>query len=323
MREVPSPRICIFFSLIISLLLIFLFLLTSCGKKGDPTLKAYEKPASPSGFSALHRESKIILSWNFPKNLESSIKGFYLLKSATGDFEKLSFLESNQRTFTDTNFSIGSEYRYKIISESMKNVLSDDSIMLSIKPKNPPDPPHEIQFNVEYNSLILSWSDVGEGILYNVYKSEKQGEQPPTSVNPEPIGETFFKDSFNVNKKVYYTIRSLTGSDIRDEGSASEEIVIDPGEFVPSAPGSLQAVPTRETIHIVWKEPAETWVTSYKVYRELDEKEGYVFIGSTFTTSYQDTENPLLKRNYRVTALGPAKEGPPAEIRDVVFIPTK
>jgi hypothetical protein len=253
--------------------------------------------------------------------MESGTKGFYILKSTSGDFEKLVFLESTHRTFTDNNFSIGSEYSYKIISESLKNILSDDSSILRIKPVNPPDPPREIYFNVEYNSLLLSWSNVGEGVLYNIYKSEKQGDQPLTAINPDPIKETFFSDVFNVNKRVYYTIRSLTGSEIRDEGAPSEELVIDPKDFVPSAPGSLQVIPTRETIHIVWKEPAETWVTGYNVYRELNEKEGYVFIGSTQSTSFQDTKNPLLKRNYRVTAVGPEKEGPPAEIMNVVFIP--
>jgi fibronectin type 3 domain-containing protein len=323
MRVEPSPRVSKFLSSILFLLLVFSFLLPSCGKKGDPTLKSYEKPVAPTEFSALHRESEIILSWNFFRNRESSIKGFHILKASNGEFEKLAFLDNTQRTFSDTSYTTGSEYSYKIISESLKNILSDDSNILRIKPKNPPAPPSDIHFKAEYNSLTLSWNNAGEGFFYNVYKSEKKGEYPLSPVNPEPIKVTDFRDVFNVNKRVYYTIRSLTGSEIRDEGALSREIVVDPREFVPSPPESLQAVPTRETIHLVWKEPAETWVTGYKLYREIDPKEGYVFIGSTQSTSFQDTENPLLKRNYRVTALGPEREGPPAVIMDIVFIPPK
>ncbi len=55
-------------------------LLPSCGKKGDPTLKSYEKPEPPSGLRAIHRESEIILLWEFPKDKEITIKGFHLMK---------------------------------------------------------------------------------------------------------------------------------------------------------------------------------------------------------------------------------------------------
>ena len=44
----------VFFSLVI----VPLCFLAACGKKGDPTLKAYEKPAAPSTLSAMHREDR-------------------------------------------------------------------------------------------------------------------------------------------------------------------------------------------------------------------------------------------------------------------------
>ncbi len=35
-----------------------LFLLASCGKKGEPVLKSYEKPDAPSGLRAIHGDDK-------------------------------------------------------------------------------------------------------------------------------------------------------------------------------------------------------------------------------------------------------------------------
>src|SRR3989337_3925789 len=67
-------------SSLLPFLLIFCLLIISCGKKGEPTLKSYEKPDPPSNLRAIHRESEIILLWDFPKNKENTIKGFYLMK---------------------------------------------------------------------------------------------------------------------------------------------------------------------------------------------------------------------------------------------------
>ncbi len=321
------------------LLLTFCFLFTACGKKGDPTLKSYEKPDPPSGLRAIHRETEIILLWEFPKDKESGIKGFHLMKSilpppsipplpnsdirgvkdVREDFEKIAFLESDQRSYGDINFKVEGIYKYKIISLSLKDVASNDSIVIEVKPKNLNAPPVNLSFKIDYDSIMLTWESAGEGILYNVYRSNKKGIYSLMPLNKEPLKETLFRDHFDINKITYYTIRSLTGGTIRDEGSASKEIIIDSSEFVPTAPEALQAVVTRENVYLIWKEPPETWVTGYKVYRETTKEKGFTLIGETSTPSFVDKDNPLAKRNYRVTALGPSKESLPAEIRNVMY----
>ncbi len=300
-----------------------LLLLVSCGKKGDPTLKSYEKPEPPSRLGAIHRESEIILSWEFPKDKEPTIKGFHLMKSTDGDFEKVAFLESDKRSYIDTDFKIESEYIYKIISQNLKGVISNNSNIIHIVPKAVPSSPGNIQFKIGHDSLILNWESAGDGILYNIYKSEKRGLYSLTPLNKEPLKGTSLKDNLDTKRHVYYTIRSLVESDIRDEGSASEEIEIDPSEFIPSSPSDLQAVVTEENIYLIWREVPEMWLVGYMVYREINEGEGFVLIGETQTPSFLDKDNPLRKRSYRITAIGPSKEGPPAEIRDIIFVPQR
>ncbi len=303
------------------LLLTACCLLTSCGKKGDPTLKSYEKPDPPSVLRAIHRESEIILLWEFPKDKEPAIKGFYLMKSTGGDFEKIAILENNKRSYIDNDFKTGSTYKYKIVSQNLKGIISNDSNIIQIIPETSPPPPGNILFKIEHDSLILNWESAGVRIMYNIYKSNEKGTYQLMPVNKEPVKETSFRDNFDIKGPVYYTIRSLVGSDIRDEGAASEEIEINPFEFIPSSPSGLQAVVKKENVYLIWKEAPETWVVGYKVYREINKKEGFIFIGETQTPAFLDKDKPSTKRNYRVTALGPSKEGPPAEIRDIVFIP--
>ena len=310
----------IFSILIFSCLLftVFFLLIPACGKKGDPTLKSFEKPDAPTGLRAIHRESEIIVLWDFPKNKQGAIKGFHLLRSSNGDFQKIAFIENTGRSFTDTDFMIGLPCKYKVVSENLRGIISSDSDSINIKPESPPAPPSNIFFHAEYNSITLTWDSAGEGIYYNIYRSDKKGTYTLTPVNKTPVKDTFFVDYFDIKKPVYYAIRSLTGSFIRDEGPASYEITTDPSELVPSAPEALQAVAAKEHIYLIWKEPRETWVTGYKIYREVNKAEGFILIGETTSPSFIDKENISMKRSYLVTAIGPAKEGPPAEIRDIM-----
>jgi fibronectin type 3 domain-containing protein len=241
--------------------------------------------------------------------------------AASAVFQKIAFLKNDIRHYIDKDFKTGTTYEYKIVSRNLKDVTSNDSNIVRISPEAVPSPPGNIQFKAEHDSLILSWKSAGDKIFYNIYKSNEKGKYHLMPLNQEPIKETSFGDRFNIEIPVYYTIRSVTEDDTRDEGPASEEIVVDPSEFIPSSPSDIQAAVTKQSVYLSWKEPPETWVTGYKVYRELDRKEGFVLIGETQTPAYLDKDRPSTKRSYRVTAIGPSKEGPPVEIRDVVFVP--
>ncbi|NWF52112.1 MAG: hypothetical protein HXY47_03425 [Nitrospirae bacterium] len=314
----------------IIILFIFCSLIFSCGKKGDPTLKSYEKPPAPSNLKAIHRESEILLFWDFPEGEEDTIKGFQLLragvdisKEASDNFERLAFLEPDKRTYTDTDFKIGSQYRYKIVSKNFKGIVSKDSNIIDVLLEEPPLSPERLFFAIDFNFITLNWKSVEEKVFYNIYKSDKSGIYSLTPLNNEPLKETSFRDSFDVRKTVYYTVRSLKRTDIRSEGAPSEELVVSPSDFVPSAPEGLQAVVSEDKVYLIWKEVQETWIDGYRVYRQTDTSTGYIFIGETTVPAFIDNEKPLIKRNYRVAALGPSKEGTPAEIRDIMFIPFK
>lgn len=295
------------------------FLLCSCGKKGDPTLRLYEKPEPPSDFTAVHRESDIILSWEFPKNKESSAKGFILFKSENGEFKKTAFLANTFRSYKDSDFQTGVLYRYKIVTLSLKNVTSDDSRVQEATPSELPSPPESLSYSLGNDTLNIMWNSQGEGILFNIYKREKEAFFTSVPLNKEPLRIPVFLDSFHISKTVYYTVRSLKITNIINEGPPSAEIIVDPSELMPSAPSELQAVSTREKVYLIWKEPAETWISGYRIYRQMGREALYVLIGETVIPSFIDTATPSVARNYRVTAVGPSREGPAAEIRDIMF----
>ena len=69
-----------------------------------------------------------------------------------------------------------------------------------------------------------------------------------------------YSDTFELTKPIYYTIRSLLNNEYRNEGPASDEIEVNPADFVPLRPEGLQAIFAGDKVVISWKESPETWV---------------------------------------------------------------
>jgi len=305
----------------LSLLIVPLFFLAACGKKGAPTLKEYEKPAQPALIKAIHREEKIILQWSYPAEKEKAVADFIILKSSGAEFKKLVHIEKSKRFYEDNDFETGGNYKYKIIAQSFKGVYSDDSNIIGISPLNPPSPPLNLSFAIRDSSLIISWEPSGKGLLYNVYKSLEKGKYGLSPVNLTPISESSFTDSFNISKTVYYTVRSLHATEIRDEGSPSGELEVAPSVLVPSTMKKVRYHAAADRVFFYWDNPEESWVSRFRIYRRTAGQD-YLLIGETQIPVFVDKEPPLTKRDYRLNAVGPDKEGPGIEIREVIYTPS-
>ena len=304
---------------VLSLLIVPLLLLAACGKKGDPTLKEYEKPAEPSALKAIHREAHIILLWNYPADKESAIADFIVLKSSGAEFEKLAPADKSKRTFEDTSFETGITYSYKIIARNLKGVNSSDSNMVVVTPLAVPPPPSGLSFSIQGHSLLLAWKPAGEGLHYNIYRSLEKGKYGISPVNSNPLSDTSFTDAFNINKTVYYTVRSLRAGAIRDEGAPSEELAVDPAALIPSPLRNVTYFAASDKVFLYWDEPVESWVTGFRIYRKKEGQENYQLLGETQIPVFVDTEPSRENNDYRLHAIGPAKEGPGTELRGVKY----
>jgi fibronectin type 3 domain-containing protein len=302
----------------LSLLIAPLLFLSACGKKGAPTLKEYEKPAAPSSLKAIHREERIVLLWSYPAEKETAIADFIVLKSSGAEFEKLVLLEKNKRIYEDTVFETGTTYSYKIVARNFKGVNSSDSNMVVVKPLAVPPHPSGLAFSIQGNSLHLNWKPAEQGLSYNIFRSFEKGKYGISPLNSKPVSDNSFTDAFNINKTVYYTIRSLHSSEIRDEGAPSEELAVDPSTLVPSQLRNVTYFAAPDKVFLYWDEPEESWVTSFRIYRK-NEGQDYQLTGETQIPVFVDKEPSLTSNDYRVTAAGPAREGPWAEVRGVKY----
>lgn len=291
-----------------------------CGKKGDPTLKSYEKPETPTRLSAVHREDAIFITWAYPAAKEHLMAEFIILRSTGAEFEKLSEVDKDQRSYIDKDIRIGNRYEYRVISQNLRGVNSNDSAVVSASVVQVPLPPTELSYKVAGDTVTISWKPVNSDSLYNVYRRTARGSFGMKPINPQPLSAPTFTDTFSVDRAHHYIVRSLTGSSVRDESAASEELTVDAADLVPPMPLNLQAFPAPHNVILVWAEIDALWVTGYNVYRK---KEGndFVLLGKTQTPTFLDPDAPVSNREYRVTAVGIGKEGPAAEIKNIMFIP--
>lgn len=300
---------------------IILFAVASCGKKGDPTLKEYEKPAQPTLLRAIHRQEKIVLYWNYPSEKEKAVESFIIFKSSGADFKKLLHIEKSKRSYEDTDFNAGGTYRYKIIAQSFKGVYSDESNIIGVSPLNPPPPPLKPAFAIRDKSLLISWGPAEKGLHYNVYRSLEKGKYDLSPANSAPISESSFTDNFDPGKTVYYTVRSLHATEIRDEGAPSDELKVDPSELVPSTIKNVRYHIAADRVFLYWDNPEESWVSRFRIYRRTAGQD-YLLIGETQIPVFIDIGAPLTNRDYRLNAVGPDKEGPGVEIRELIYVPS-
>lgn len=247
-----------------------LLLLSACGTKTPPSLKAYEKPPVPTELSAVHREDKVLLTWTYPESLRTILKGFQVLRSEGQGFERIAFLSNDKSSFEDTGFKPGSRYKYNVIAKNLKDILSMDSNIITVRPLPLPSPPAGISFSVKADSIELSWNLSGAGVCYNIYRAAEKGRYVEAPLNREPVCAAIFKDDkLFPDRTVFYSIRALLNTPIKDEGYASGEVEVNPSLFVPSAPLDISATRTEAGVYLTWKEASEQWVKGYEVYRKM------------------------------------------------------
>ncbi|HYQ48410.1 MAG TPA: hypothetical protein VEP69_05030, partial [Thermodesulfovibrionales bacterium] len=216
----------------------------------------------------------------------------------------------------------GTIYHYKIIAQSFRGVYSDASPIVEVSPVTVPQPPDSLSYTVSSNRITLSWSPRNAEDKFNVYKAAEKGSYGLSPLNPAPLSEPSFTETFSVNKIVYYTVRSLRGSAIRDEGGPSEELRFDPADLTPLPPENVEAYPAPDRVLLAWSISPEPWVTGYRIYRRTGGAE-FILIGKTQIPTFVDMGSGLTQRDYRITAMGPAKESPAAEIMNIVHTPQR
>src|SRR5512135_161107 len=146
-----------------------LLLFAACGQKGRPTMKSFEKPSPVTEMKAIHRDGKVIISWFYSRQAKLTVKGFYIERAeGQAPFETAAFLNGDATLYVDDHFEVGKEYRYRIRVYSLRNVISDESPELKVKPVRLPEPPKNLAVRVTNDAVEITWQKAADGVTYNI-----------------------------------------------------------------------------------------------------------------------------------------------------------
>lgn len=301
-----------FFSKIftVSVLIIALAIIASCGKKGPPRLPVYEPPPPPSALTAIHRDGVVVLTWVYPDASRGIIEAFSVLRTTAGKAVEVALTPDTG--YTDKVTAYGVSLSYKVFAMGRDGMASGGTDEVIVVPHEAPLAPSGLTVRVIPMGALIEWAHAEPGVLFNVYRSGVAGAEPLLKpLNPEPIDAMSFKDNPLMKAPVFYSVRALRGGAARDEGPATFEARLEPSDFVPAAPSTVRAVFAGGKVLLAWKESPELWVMSYRIYRDSGDGR-FVLVGESRTPSFVEARPPGGRPAYRVTALGPRAEGPPS-----------
>ncbi len=295
--------------------LFYIFILclisSACGKKAPPTLRPFEKPDRPENLRAIHNEKGLIISWSYPDRRRTEIRGFILLRSEGRDFERIGYVDARESklSYTDRKFNSGKAYRYRVLAKSLRGVMSD-AVEITATPSPLPQPPENPRFVIKNELIELSWNEIGA--CFNIYKAYEGGDY--FLLNEKPLCKTLFTDRASPERPVRYIIRSVTLTDIINEGPPSEVVTIRPEDYIPSPPSEIRLVPDKGRVFILWRESPETWVRGYRIYRRLEDERDFKIIGESLIPAFTDATLEGLEGKrifYMIKAVGPSAESLP------------
>jgi len=313
----PVRRFSIVTTLLVSLNA--LLLMASCGQKGYPTLRSFEKPHQIAALRALHREHEVILSWDRPAETKVILQGIEIERAeATGrettlgepDFRLIARLPGDGAGFVDKDVQAGTRYVYRIRAVSARDVYGAFSPMLDVTPQEPPPSPRGLRYAVGIDSVEISWERLDGDVLYDIYRSRQAGARPGEPTNKAPLEESRFTDRADSTGIVYYSVKAFRRTPLRDEGPLSQELEVNPATFRPGAPEGLRIVPSDRAIFLLWKENPELWVKGYRIYRKGPSDPDQTLIGFSVTPAFRDGAPQTGPARYCISAQGPLAESP-------------
>jgi hypothetical protein len=289
----------------------------SCGQKGYPTLRSFEKPHQITAMRALHRGDEIILSWDRPAETKVILQGLEIERAVAAsreaaqseqDFRLIARLPGDAAGLTDEDVRAGTRYLYRLRPVSARGVYGDFSPVLDVIPEEPPPAPRGLRYTVNGDSVEISWERLEGDVLYDIYRSRQAGAQPGAPRNTAPLEESRFTDKADPAGIVFYSVKAFRRTALRDEGPLSQELEVNPATFRPGPPEGLRFVSSDRAVFLLWRENPEPWVRGYRIYRKGPSDPDLVLIGFSAGPAFRDEAPPASHARYCISAQGPAAE---------------
>ena len=267
-------------------------------KSAKASAKAVAAPAVPQNVTAKATgDRELTISWKAVSGATQYNLYRYNGAKKTYVYKGTTFATAAKPTqYIDKTLAAGTTYYYKVVAVTKTDDLtltSDKSASANAKAVAAPAVPSNVTVKATADkTLTVSWKAVSGATQYNVYRyrgSDKQyhyiGTVRTTAAKP-----TEYADSgLNLGTTYHYKVVAVTKTDdltlTSDKSKDASAKVLG----TPAVPQNVKAVSNKaKTATVSWS--AVTGATQYNVYRYNGTKKTYVYVGTSYGTSYDVTD---------------------------------
>ncbi len=258
---------------------------------GKPTLNVSPVLQRPE----IWKNGMVALTWEFPKELDSLLMGFQLLKSTNhkAGFEEAKGMLSNEKRFVVDSIPFPITY-YKIQAYTFYgDVLNSQVMAAQLKDSTPPLPPNDIQIIVDTTGLVqISWLANNEEDLdgYRIFRANALHEEF-IQVTKEVVRDTFFLDRIdlkNLSTKIYYKI---IAQDLHfNKSDFSETVGVIKPNIIPPVPPVIKKIKNSgNSIELYWvNSPSKGVKENWLLRKEVKSKKWVKVFSAKKSTHYTD-----------------------------------
>ena len=315
----------------------------SCGVKAGPSLpkKVLSNPAK--NFRVFVRSDGALLRWNAPQeNTDGSpllnLGGFGVFRSET-EFEKIcvscprdfsqifdyNYVGSKNKNpeaatffYLDTALEFKNLYTYKLQTYTENGDAGLSTRDVDVYWDAPPLKPDKVIAEKNGRLTTVRWdapltnedgTPAEEIYGYNLYRSEKRGDESLFPLNNEVFKETVGEDIPSENEKVYYySVRAVkkVKNSMVESASSSEVAVSYMDTSPPGIPTGLAAIPVEDGVLLKWVPKAEKDFSGFNIYRKTGKEKDFVKINTSLVkiASWIDVDAKVKHRYaYAVTSV--------------------
>ena len=315
----------------------------SCGVKDGPYLPKQRLSNPAKNFRVFVRSKGVLLRWNAPhENTDGSpllsLGGFRVFRADTAfkkicfscprDFSQIfdyNYMGSKNKApeaikffYLDTALEFKNLYTYKLQTYNENNDAGQSTGAVDVYWDAPPLKPDKVISEKSGRLITVSWdapltnedgTPAEEIYGYNLYRSEKKGEEPSVPLNNKVFKKTVAEDIPPKFDKVYYysvrAVRKVKNSMV-ESASSSEVAVSYMDTSPPGIPTGLAAIPVEEGVLLKWVPKAEKDFSGFNIYRKTGKEKDFVKIntGLVKTVSWVDADVKVKYRYvYAVTSV--------------------
>lgn len=204
---------------------------------------------------------EVLLSWEYPENMNAYISGFKLYRSSKPKGRKQLVYKGTDpkaRSFRDTTAEFNNYYLISVYTKSKENISQTVAYAQRID-SFPPESPQKLWGAIDTNGVVgLRWQANTDSDIhgYRVYKSNTPYSEFILAY-PSVIEDTVFYDSINLKtltKNIYYKVRAI--DERQNQSEYSDLLSLTRPDIIPPIS------PVVKKLEAENKYPAIEWVNS-------------------------------------------------------------